>query len=100
MSVELINFDSSFLSVPPMPQSNRKASWDHGAHILERVWWDTEDMVLGKQGLIPHMTFPLVFAEIFALMRPWEDRAGFLSSLSLQFYQRGEVPHQRLLVGF
>lgn len=62
--------------------------------------WDTEDMVLGKQGPTPPMPSSTRFAEIFAFMRPWKGGGGVTSSPSPQFYQKGEVPHLRLLAGF
>ena len=39
--------------------------------------WDTEEMVLGKQGPTPPMPSSTGFAEVFALVRPWEGGVVF-----------------------
>lgn len=50
--------------------------------------WDTEDMVLGKQGPTPPMPSSTGFVEIFALMRPWEGRVVFSLPLLPSFISK------------
>lgn len=54
--------------------------------------WDTEDMVLGKQGPTPPMPSSTGFAESFALMRPWEGGGGLLLPLLPSFIKKMKYP--------